>query len=79
MSFIIINNGNLISQYQRIQYDSANEWKTNVCKAEQPQHHMPTEKVELIKTITLGHFPYHGCCAFRLNCWVGDVAFGDDY
>ena len=46
-SFIIDNNGSLISQCQRIQYDSANEWKTKVCEAEQPQHHMAIEKYEL--------------------------------
>ena len=46
-SFIIDNNGSLISQCQWIQYDSANEWKTNVCEAEQPQHHMAIKKYEL--------------------------------
>ena len=47
LSFIIDNNGSLISQCQRIQYDSANELKTKVCEAEQPQHHMAIEKDEL--------------------------------
>ena len=46
-SFIIDNNGSLISQRQRIQYDSTNEWKIKVCGAEQPQHHMTIEKYEL--------------------------------
>ena len=31
LSFIIDNNGSLISQYQPIQYDSANKRKTEVC------------------------------------------------
>ena len=46
-SFIIDNNGSLISQRQRIQYDSANEWKTKVCEAQQPQHHIVIKKFEL--------------------------------
>ena len=46
-SFIIDNSGSLISQCQRIQYDSANKWKTKVCEEEQPQHHVPIEKYEL--------------------------------
>ena len=46
-SLIIDNNGSLISQCQGIQYDSANELKTKVCEAEQPQHHMAIEKYEL--------------------------------
>ena len=46
-SVIIDNNGSLISQCQRIQYDSTSEWKTKVCEAEQPQHHMAIEKYEL--------------------------------
>ena len=33
-SFIIDNNGSLISQLQWIQYDSANEWKKKVCQAD---------------------------------------------
>ena len=44
-NFII---GSLILQYQRIQYDNANKWKTKACKAEQSQHHMTIEKVKLI-------------------------------
>ena len=44
-NFII---GSLILQYQRIQYDNANKWKKQACKAEQPQHHMTIEKVKLI-------------------------------
>ena len=47
LSFIFANNRSSISQYQRIQYDSANEGKTKVCKAGQPQHHVAIEKVEL--------------------------------
>ena len=46
-SFIIDNNGSLISQCQWIQNDSTNEWKTKVCEVEQPQHHMVIEKYEL--------------------------------
>ena len=46
-SVIINNNGSLISQCQRIQYDSTKEWKTKVCEAEQPQHHMAMEKYKL--------------------------------
>ena len=42
-SFIIDNNGSLISQCQRIQYDST----TKVCEAEKPQHHVAIEKYEL--------------------------------
>ena len=45
-SFIIDKNGSLISQCQRSQYDSANEWKTKVCETEQ-SHHMAIEKYEL--------------------------------
>ena len=44
--FIFEDNGYLISKYQWIWYDSAIEWKTNVCKAGQPQHHMTIGKVE---------------------------------
>ena len=40
LNFIFVNNGSSISQYQRIQYDSANEGKTKICKAGQPQHHV---------------------------------------
>ena len=29
-----------MSQCQQILYDSANEWKSKACEAEQPQHHM---------------------------------------
>ena len=46
-SFIIDNNGSLISQCQQIQYDSTNEWKTKVCEAEQPQYHVVIKKCEL--------------------------------
>ena len=46
-SVIIDNNGSLISQCQRIHYNSANEWKTKVYEAEQAQHHMGIEKYEL--------------------------------
>lgn len=45
--FVFENIGRLKSLYQRIQYDSANEGKTKVCKAGQPQHHVAIEKVEL--------------------------------
>ena len=47
LRFIIDNNDSLISKYQQIQCDSANEWKKKVCKAEKPQHYMAIEKVEL--------------------------------
>ena len=46
-SFINDNNGSLMSQCQRIQYASANEWKAKVCEAEQPQRHMAIKKCGL--------------------------------
>ena len=46
--FIFENKSNLKSQYQRIQYDSANKWKTKVWEAEQPQHRKAIERVGLI-------------------------------
>ena len=46
-SFIIDNNGSLISECQWIQYDSTNKWKTKVYEAEQPQHQMAIENHEL--------------------------------
>ena len=52
-SFISNNNRSLIPQCQRIQYDSANEWKRNVCEAEQPQHHMTIEKYESYNPLKL--------------------------
>ena len=44
---MISRNGSLMSQCQRIQYDSPNEWKTKVCEAEQLQHYMAIKKYEL--------------------------------
>ena len=66
-SFIIDNNGSLISQCQRIQYDSANELKTKVCEAEQPQHQMAIEKYELNCNFTPTPHPPLPPCWFSLN------------
>ena len=83
-SFIVDDNGGLISQCKRIQYDSTNDWKIKVCESEQPQYHMTIEKYELnwlsFLKLTLGHFSAecHGFCAFRWNIWVGAVVSGAD-
>ena len=45
--FVFENIGRLKSLYQRIQYDSANKWKTKRCETERPQHHIAIEKVDL--------------------------------
>ena len=85
MSFIFENNGSLISQYQRVQYECEQMKDKNLqSRTTTTSHDNRKGRIELtifFKTRTLVHFPakYYDSCTVHCNFWVGGVVFGADY